>query len=81
MVCLESLVTNVSVNAAGGKNQCHWIHQRAGHSFSKLQTHHSGKEKTHKHKQICGIVRGLGGRQNFVYVFFSGHSLWGRKNT
>ena len=30
----------------------------------------SGKEKTHKHKQICGIVLGLGGWQNFVYVFF-----------
>ena len=40
----------------------------------------SGKErKTHKHKQICGIVPGLGGWQNFVYVFFPGHSLWGRK--
>ena len=30
----------------------------------------SGKEKTHKHKQICGIVPGLGGCQTFVYVFF-----------
>ena len=30
----------------------------------------SGKEKTHKHKQICGIVPGLGGCQIFVYVFF-----------
>ena len=30
----------------------------------------SGKEKTHKHKQICGIVPGLGGCQNFVDVFF-----------
>ena len=30
----------------------------------------SGKETTHKHKQICGIVPGLGGCQNFVYVFF-----------
>ena len=39
----------------------------------------SGKDKTHKHKQICGIVPGLGGCQTFVYVFFSGHSLWGRK--
>ena len=37
-------------------------------------------KKTHRHKQICGIVPGLGGWQNFVYVFFfSGHSLWGRK--
>ena len=33
----------------------------------------SGKEKTHKHKQIWGIVPGLGGRQKVVYVtFFSG---------
>ena len=39
------------------------------------------ERKTHKHKQICGIVPGLGGWRNFVYVFFSGHSLWGRKNT
>ena len=39
----------------------------------------SGKEKTHKHKQICGIVPGLGGCQKFVYVFFSGHSLGGEK--
>ena len=31
----------------------------------------SGKEKTHKHKQICGIVPGLGGCQKVVYVFFS----------
>ena len=37
------------------------------------------ERKTHKHKQIRGIVPGLGGCQNFVYVFFSGHSLWGRK--
>ena len=36
--------------------------------------------KTHKHKQICGIVPGLGGCQKLVYVFFfSGHSFWGRK--
>ena len=41
----------------------------------------SAKEKTHKHKQICRIVPGLGGCQNFVYVFLSGHSLWARKNT
>ena len=40
-----------------------------------------GKKKTHKHKQICGIVPGLGGCQKCVYVFFffSGHSLWGDK--
>ena len=41
----------------------------------------SGKEKTHKHKQICGIVPGLGGCQNFVYVFFFGSFLMGEKNT
>ena len=33
---------------------------------SKIQ----GQKKTHKHKQICGIVPGLSGCQNFVYVFF-----------
>ena len=37
-------------------------------------------EKTHKHKQICGIVPGLGGCQQFVYLLFSGHSLWGEKH-
>ena len=31
---------------------------------------YSGKEKAHKRKQICRIVPGLGGWQNFVYVFF-----------
>ena len=42
----------------------------------------SGKERRHKHKQIPGIVAGLGGCQNFVYVFFcSGHFLMGEKNT
>ena len=40
------------------------------------------ERKTHKHKQICGIVPGLGGCQNFVYVFFFGGSfLMGEKNT
>ena len=39
---------------------------------------YSGKEKAYKHKQICGIVPGLGGCQNFVYVFF-GAFLMGRK--
>ena len=29
-----------------------------------------GKKKTHKHKQIYGIVPRLGGCQKFVYVFF-----------
>ena len=47
----------------------------------KRTQENSGKEKTHKHKQICGIVPGLGGCQKFVYVFFAGHSLWRRKNT
>ena len=44
-----------------------------------LSTQKSGKEKTHKHKQICGIVPGLGGCQKVVYVFFFCHSLWVRK--
>ena len=49
-------------------------------SVSSLwHTNNSGK-KTRKHKQICGIVPGLGGCQKYVYVFFSGHSL-GRENT
>ena len=30
----------------------------------------SGKEKTNKYKQICGIVPGLGGYQKVVYAFF-----------
>ena len=41
------------------------------------------ERKTHKHKQICGIVPGLGGCQKFVYVFFfffSGRSLMGGKH-
>ena len=33
-----------------------------------------------EHKLICGIVPGLGGCQEFLYVFFGGHSLRG-KNT
>ena len=28
-------------------------------------------------KHICRIVLGLGAWQNFVYVFFGCHSLWG----
>ena len=39
----------------------------------------SGKEKTHKHKQICGIVPGLDGCQKVVYVFFFGSFLMGEK--
>ena len=31
---------------------------------------HLRERKTHKHKQICGIVPELGGCQTFVYVFF-----------
>ena len=46
-----------------------------GHLDTKIVP--QGNKSTHK--QICGIVPGLGGCQNFVYVFFSGHSLWGRK--
>ena len=41
----------------------------------------SGKEKTHKHKQICGIVPGLGGCQKFVYVFFFRVIPYGREKT
>ena len=37
---------------------------------SSLHSSFSGKDKTHKHKQICGIVPGLGGWQKFVYVLF-----------
>ena len=39
-----------------------------GHPTAKFL--HSGKEETHKHKRIGGIVPALGGCQNFVYVFF-----------
>ena len=41
----------------------------------------SGKEKTHKHKQICGIVPGLRGCQKVVYVFFFGSFFMGEENT
>ena len=37
----------------------------------------SGKE-AHQHKQMCGIVLGLGGWKNFVYVFY-GSFLMGEK--
>ena len=38
------------------------------------------ERKTHKHKQICGIVPGLGGCQKVVYVFFFvGSFLMGEK--
>ena len=42
------------------------------------------KKNTYKHKQICGIVPGLGGCQKFVDVVFFFpflNKLWGRKNT
>ena len=39
-------------------------------AVSAVMASESGKEKTHKHKQICGIVPGLGGCQNVVYVLF-----------
>ena len=32
-----------------------------------------GKKNTHKHKQLWGIVPGLGGRPSFFYVFGGGH--------
>ena len=56
-----------------GRNHC----QSLGH----LQN--ISKRKTHKHRQICGIVLGWGGCQKFVSVFFflSGHPLWARKTT
>ena len=40
-----------------------------------------GKKKAHKHKYIYGIVPGLGGWQMYVYVFFSSHFSWPRKDT
>ena len=40
----------------------------------------SGNEKTHTHAQIWGLVPGLGGWQEFVYVFFWVHSLWEKKH-
>ena len=53
-----------------------------GHGWEESRRSVSGKEKAHKHKQICRIVPGLGGCQKVVYVFFlfSGHSLWGGKH-
>ena len=38
-----------------------------------------GKENTHKHKPIWGIVQGLGGWQACVYLFFGGSLLMGEK--
>ena len=46
-------------------------------SDSKPTQNCQGKEK---HININKFA-GFGGWQNFVDVFFSGHSLWGRKNT
>ena len=50
-------------------------------AFSLHRTEHIREEKTHTHKQIRGIVPGLGGWQNFVYASFWGHShfLWEQK--
>ena len=46
----------------------------------KLVHENRGKKKTHKHKQICGIVPGSGwGGKKLFMCFFLGHSLWGRK--
>ena len=39
----------------------------------------SGKEKTHKHKQICGIVPGLGGVPKICLCVFFGSFLMGEK--
>ena len=38
----------------------------------------SGKEKTHKHKEICGGP-GTGWVPKYCLCVFLGHSLWGRK--
>ena len=57
-------------------NPAVWNREARRFSFSQI----SGKEKTHKHKQICGIVPGLGGCQNVVYVFF-GVIPYGGENT
>ena len=48
-----------------------WCFVGATYAPCKIQ----GKKKTHKHKQMCGIVPGLGGWQNCVYVFFVGSLL------
>ena len=58
-----------------GSNRVNFVIMSATTALNDL----SGRERTHKHKQICRIVPGLGECQTFVYVFFSGHSLWGRK--
>ena len=39
----------------------------------------SGKEKTHKHKQICGIVPGTGWVPKFCLCVFFGSFLMGEK--
>ena len=48
--------------------QAHHPHPLPQESFRATVS--GRKKKTHKHKQICGIVPGLGGYQKFVYVFF-----------
>ena len=45
-----------------------------------LEKYHSWFRNAHKHKQIWGILPGLGGCPKFVYVFW-GHSIWGEKHT
>ena len=44
--------------------------ERGGWSVTDLCWFSCQGKKTHKHKQICRIVRGLGGWQNLVYVFW-----------
>ena len=48
-------------------------------AVSKARVSSQGKEKTHKHKQICGIVPGLGGAKNLFMCFFFGSFLMGEK--
>ena len=87
-----SVHTSANLKARGQRRT--WHQQCPHHCFRKrsseklpwtgkfvLQAVTIRERKKHKHKQICGIVPGLGGWQNFVYVFFSGHSLWGEKHT
>ena len=40
-----------------------------------------GKKKHININKFAGLSRDWVGANKFVYVFFSGHSLWGRKNT
>ena len=47
----------------------------SGSSSAKSQ----GKKKHININKFAGLSRDSGGCQKFVYAFFSGHSLWGRK--